>query len=165
MRPVLEIPSRATGDDDIPLAHYGTSNVGIMKTVYRRGLGYRYGRKMQTIAGVHFNYSLPDGFWDAYRESEQSEVPLKPFRDDAYFGLLRNYRRFGWLVLYLFGASPAVCKSFLGGRTVELPEWDPYTVYGPHATTLRMSDLGYRNANQASVNERLNFDANQTRFR
>jgi glutamate--cysteine ligase len=150
------MPCAVSGDESIPIAVYGDSNSGRMKHIYRQGLSHRYGRVMQAIAGVHFNYSLPEAFWDVYRESERSEMPLQSFRNDAYFGLLRNYRRFGWLVLYLFGASPAICKSFLGGRSVDLPDWDPWTVYGPHATTLRMSDLGYRNANQAGVNPSMN---------
>lgn len=150
------MPCAVSGDDSIPIAEYGDSNSARMKHIYRQGLSLRYGRVMQAIAGVHFNYSMPEGFWEVYRASEESEMRLQSFRNDAYFGLLRNYRRFGWLVLYLFGASPAVCKSFLGGRPVDVPEWDPWTVYGPHSTTLRMSDLGYRNANQAGVNPSMN---------
>ena len=89
------MPCRVPADDDIPLARYGTSNVGQMKTIYRRGLGFRYGRQMQTIAGVHFNYSLPDGFWSSYKQilgDEQSDVT---FRSEQYLGLIRNFHRMG----------------------------------------------------------------------
>jgi glutamate--cysteine ligase len=68
-----------------------------------------------------------------------------------YFGLLRNYRRYGWLVLYLFGNSPALCSSFVRGREHTLQEFAPGTLYEPYATSLRMSDLGYRNKSQAGV--------------
>jgi glutamate--cysteine ligase len=102
---VNSMPCMMSGDDAIPLARYGTSNVGTMKTVYRNGLGYRYGRKMQTIAGVHFNYSLPEAFWPWYRQVEKSSLELDMFRSDAYMGLVRNFRRLGWLVLYLFGGG------------------------------------------------------------
>ena len=142
--------------DAIPLARYGTSNVGTMKTVYRRGLGYRYGRAMQTIAGLHFNYSLPDAFWPVYRELEKSALAPDDFRSAAYLGLIRNFRRFGWLVLYLFGASPAVCKSFDPERRTGLQEFDKDTLYQPYATSLRMSDLGYSNKTQAGINISLN---------
>jgi glutamate--cysteine ligase len=111
---------------------------------------------MQTIAGVHFNYSLPDRFWRAFREIEGWRGGEREFRDRMYFGLLRSYRRFGWIVLYLFGASPALCKSFLGGRDPGLPEFDQGTCYGPHATSLRMSDLGYRNTSQAGIHLSMN---------
>ena len=145
------MPCAVSGDDSIPIATYGSSNSGRMKHVYRRGLSYRYGRVMQAIAGVHFNYSLPKQFWPAYQAIEGAGDRERSFRDSTHFDLLRNYRRFGWIILYLFGASPAVCKSFLRGRSTTLDEWDPWTVYGPWATTLRMSDVGYRNANQSGV--------------
>ena len=54
------MPCVIRGEQDIPLAQYGSSNVATMKTAYRRGLGYRYGRTMQTIAGIHYNFSVPD---------------------------------------------------------------------------------------------------------
>jgi glutamate--cysteine ligase len=150
------MPCAVGGDASIPVAEYGTSNVGRMKHIYRLGLGYRYGRVMQTIAGVHFNYSMPESFWTALREVEHWRGGEREFRDRMYFGLLRNFRRFGWMVLYLFGASPAVCKSFLGGRDPGLAEFDGATYFGPHATSLRMSDLGYRNTNQASIQLSMN---------
>jgi glutamate--cysteine ligase len=145
------MPCIVEGDRSIPIARYGTSNSGLMKHVYRQGLGHRYGRAMQAISGIHFNYSLPEAFWDAYVEQEQRAGEVRAVRDESYFALLRNYWRYGWILLYLFGASPAVCKSFLRGRDRGLPEFDASTRFGPEATSLRMSDLGYRNTNQASV--------------
>jgi glutamate--cysteine ligase len=150
------MPCAVGGDDSIPVAEYGRSNVGRMKHVYRLGLGYRYGRVMQTIAGVHFNYSLPERFWQVLCEAEGRDGCDRAFRDEMYFGLLRNFRRYGWIVMYLFGASPALCKSFLGGRDPGLPEFDPGTWYGPYATSLRMSDLGYRNTSQAGIQLSMN---------
>ena len=148
---VTSMPCIVADDDEIPLARYGTSNVGRMKTVYRNGLGYRYGRRMQTIAGVHFNYSLPERFWQVYREAEGGAEGQEAFRSAAYMGLVRNFRRLGWLVLYLFGASPALCKSFLAGQAVELDDWNENTAFLPYATSLRMSDLGYNNSTQAHL--------------
>ncbi|HUG99959.1 MAG TPA: glutamate--cysteine ligase [Gammaproteobacteria bacterium] len=150
------MPCAVGGDASIPVADYGSSNVGRMKHIYRLGLGYRYGRVMQTISGVHFNYSFPERFWNAFREAEGWGGGEREFRDQMYFALLRNFRRFGWIVLYLFGASPAVCKSFLGGRDPGLPAFDAATCYGPHATSLRMSDLGYRNTSQAGIQLSMN---------
>jgi len=140
----------------IPLARYGTSNVGRMKTIYRRGLGYRYGRNMQTIAGVHFNYSLPEAFWPVFRDQEMSMADMDSFRSDLYLALVRNFRRFGWLVLYLFGASPALCKSFVRDPAPAMPDFDSETYFEPFGTSLRMSDLGYSNNTQANINISLN---------
>src|SRR5580704_1740639 len=145
------IPGSIERDEDIPIAQFGSSHVGQMKTVYRRGLGLRYGRMMQAISGVHFNYSFPLPFWEVYADLLQSRDHGTQFVSGRYFDLLRNYRRYGWIVLYLFGVSPVVCKSFLKGRDFELPEFTSNTAYEPYATSLRMSDVGYRNRNQAGL--------------
>jgi len=151
------MPCAIEGDESIPIAQYGSSNVGRMKTAYRRGLGLRYGRVMQAIAGVHFNYSFPEHFWPVYADLVHSRDAGQDFRSDAYFALLRNYRRHGWIVLYLFGNSPALCPSFLGGRRVDwLQPFEPGSLYAPHATSLRMSDLGYRNVSQAGLSVSVN---------
>ncbi|MGB5345566.1 MAG: glutamate--cysteine ligase [Woeseia sp.] len=150
------MPCKIPADDEIPLARYGTSNVARMKTIYRRGLGYRYGRAMQTIAGLHFNYSLPEKFWGVWQELEGSKDAPQEFRSAAYLGLIRNFRRYGWLLLYVSGASPALCKSFAQSAPTRLPDLDATTLYQPFATSLRMSDLGYSNKTQARLNISLN---------
>ena len=153
---VASMPCVMVDEADIPLAQYGSSNVGRMKTTYRNGLGYRYGRKMQTIAGIHFNYSVPESFWPLYKDLEQRPECEDDVRSDAYLGLLRNYRRISWIILYLFGASPALCKSFASGAGISMPSYDKNTFYQPYATSLRMSDLGYSNNTQAGLNISLN---------
>jgi len=153
---VASMPCLMADDNDIPLAQFGTSNVGRMKTVYRNGLGYRYGRRMQTIAGVHFNYSLPADFWPQFQAMEKSTLPEVDFRSAAYMGLVRNFRRMGWLILYLFGASPALCKSFIGHSDTDLKSFNQSTYYEPFGTSLRMSDLGYSNSTQAGLNISVN---------
>lgn len=150
------MPCRIPPDHEIPLAQYGSSNVGRMKTIYRRGLGYRYGRQMQTIAGVHFNYSLPERLWTVYRDMSGGTLSVDDFRSEQYLGLIRNFRRMGWIVLYLFGASPALCKSFVGGKASEMKSFSDDTYFEPFGTSLRMSDLGYSNQNQSRINISLN---------
>lgn len=149
------MPCRISPDREVPLARYGTSNVGRMKTIYRRGLGHRYGREMQVIAGIHFNYSLPDEFWPVYASVLGSGLDETTFRSEQYLAMIRNFRRMGWILLYLFGASPAVCKSF-AGAAAKLPSLNADTWYEPYATSLRMSDLGYSNQNQSAINISLN---------
>jgi glutamate--cysteine ligase len=127
------MPCNLPSDHLIPIGRYGTSNVGRAKTVYRLGLAHRYGRRMQAISGIHYNFSLPG------------------VTSDEYFALIRNFRRRSWLLLYLFGASPAVCSSFVAGRPHELTELAPGTHYAPHATSLRMGRLGYQSDAQTSL--------------
>ncbi len=128
------MPCRLPADDAIPIGYYGTSNVGRAKSVYRMGLSHRYGRHMQTISGVHYNFSLPE-----------------PLSNAAYFALIRNFRRHSWLLLYLFGASPAVCASFVADRAHQLERLSENTLYLPYATSLRMGRLGYQSEAQSSL--------------
>jgi glutamate--cysteine ligase len=139
-------------DEDIPLAEYGSSNIGRLKTLYRRGLGYRYGRTMQTISGIHYNFSLPEQFWLHYHKQNNSSDDLQPFITRQYFGLIRNFRRYSWLLLYLYGASPALCKSFVRhNQNHGLESYDDHSLYAPYATSLRMGDLGYTSKAQSDL--------------
>ena len=148
------MPCGIDGDESIPIAEYGSSNIGRMKHVYRHGLWHRYGRTMQAIAGIHFNYSVPEPLWPVLHQQENSPLNIEQFRAEAYFGLIRNFQRVGWLILYLFGASPAICKNFFKSRPelmTQFEEFDAGTLYHPYATSLRMSDIGYKSKNQANL--------------
>ncbi|WP_455221456.1 glutamate--cysteine ligase [Kaarinaea lacus] len=152
------MPCVLAGEGSIPIAQYGSSNAGTMKTVYRRGLGHRYGKMMQVIAGIHYNYSLPKSFWTEYQLLEKDSQPLKDFVSDSYFKLIRNLQRFGWLVPYLFGASPAVCRTFMDGIEKILEPFDEYTFHHPYATSLRLSDIGYQNYKEGKTGIKANYD-------
>ena len=147
----FSMPCRLRNQDDVPVAQYGSSNIGQMKTIYRNGLGHRYGRFMQAIAGIHFNYSVPECYWQLRADQEGKAVDLTALKSAGYMGAVRNVRRMDWLLLYLFGASPVVCRSFLAGMNHSLAEFDSGTCYGEWATSLRMSDLGYHNTNQSAL--------------
>ncbi len=138
-------------DSQIPVAYYGDSNNGRMKTIYRVGLGHRYGRSMQTVAGLHYNFSLPNAFWAFLSRRENSICDLQEFKNQGYFGLIRNFRRHYWLLIYLFGASPAICKSFIGEREHSLQTLSEYTMYLPEGTSMRMGDLGYQSNAQENL--------------
>jgi glutamate--cysteine ligase len=136
------MPCSLPDEDAIPIARYGNSNIARAKTVYRTGLAHRYGRRMQTISGLHYNFSLPEAAWP---------LPGVGGPNEAYFGLIRNFRRHAWLLMYLFGASPAVCASFVAGRAHGLRELARGTLYLPDATSLRMGRLGYLSEAQDSL--------------
>jgi len=153
------MPCRIDGEDNIPIALYGSSNVGTLKHVYRQGLGVRYGRMMQAIAGIHYNFSLPDSFWQAYQEKfvqehgkSDAEQGLQDFKSAHYFSLIRNFRRYSWILHYLFGASPVLDASFLANHPGHnLDKFSDKTYGLPYATSLRMSDLGYQNSAQEEL--------------
>jgi glutamate--cysteine ligase len=146
------MPCAVGGESDVPIARFGNSHQGRVKSIYRDGLRIRYGGIMQAISGVHFNYSFPQQFWLLYAEICQSHDSGQGFISARYFDLLRSYRRHGWLVSYLFGVSPALCRSFMHGRSDDaLVPLGQDTLIGPFATSLRMSDIGYRNRDMAEV--------------
>lgn len=148
---VNSMPCLLESEEQIPLAQYGSSNMGRLKTLYREGLGHRYGRIMQTIAGIHYNFSMPESFWKDYRAVLGATEPLQDFQTRHYLHLIRNFHRYSWLLVYLFGASPAVSKCFTRDRPHNLDTWDEHTLYKPFATCLRMGDLGYRSDAQRSI--------------
>jgi glutamate--cysteine ligase len=135
------MPCALPAEEAIPIGRYGHSNIGRAKTVYRVGLSHRYGRRMQTISGIHYNFSVPQAALSA----------LGMEANDAYFALIRNFRRHSWLLLYLLGASPAVCASFVEGRAHDLEPLGAGTLYKPYATSLRMGGLGYQSEAQAAL--------------
>lgn len=145
------MPCIVDGDAGIPIAEYGSSNIGRMKHVYRRGLDWRYGRAMQAISGIHFNYSFSDELLAVLQSSAGDARDERTFRSKSYFALIRNFQRYGWIVPYLFGASPAICKSFTHGENLHFEEFRENTFYEPWATSLRMSDIGYKNKAQAAL--------------
>ncbi|MDN5666064.1 MAG: glutamate--cysteine ligase [Psychrobacter sp.] len=148
----------SSNDEDIPLADYGSSNTGKLKTLYRSGLGIRYGRRMQTIAGLHYNLSFGDDLFAAWQEKTPAaqNLTLTEFKNDKYLGLIRNFKRLTSLVLYLLGASPSVCPCFLAGREHDLERLNDSTYYRPTATSLRMGKLGYTNSVQEQLDIRYN---------
>jgi len=140
------MPAHLPAEDDIPIAWYGTSNTGMLRHVYRRGLAVRGSRTMQCIAGLHYNFSLPDAAWNPAGGALDKDT-----RSQRYMALIRNFTRTAWLLMYLFGASPAVSGDFLRRPGHGLEQLDDDTWYLPYATSLRMSDLGYRNQAQSEL--------------
>lgn len=146
----------SVNDSDIVLADYGTSNIGKLKTLYRHGLGMRYGRRMQTIAGLHYNLSFGDELFTTWQKANNDNRSLTEFKNEKYLGLVRNFKRLNSLVLYLFGASPTVCACFLKDRQHHLQALNDTTYYLPKATSLRMGKLGYQNSVQDDLDIRYN---------
>lgn len=154
------MPCNLPPESEIDIAWYGSSNLGMLKHVYRRGLALRYGKAMQCIAGIHYNYSLDEQVWPvlaAYglSHSAASATPMA-LQSESYLALIRNFRRYSWLLMYLFGASPALASGFLRGRAHQLDTLSDDTLFLPYATSLRMSDLGYQNDAQSGLQPREN---------
>ncbi|WP_158246764.1 glutamate--cysteine ligase [Halobacteriovorax sp. DA5] len=143
-------------DKDIKLAYYGESNSGRLKTLYRSGLGLRYGRSMQAIAGLHYNFSMTDEFWKNWHELSGSSLSLQLFINEEYLNLCRNFRSYSNILLYLFGNSVSVHESFLSGKKHSLDVIHEDEKYGKtfgskEGTCLRMGGLGYTGASQNGI--------------
>lgn len=136
------MPCLIGGEEDIPLADYGTTNEGRLKHLYRMSLALRYGAKMQTVSGIHYNLSFPSDML-----TEAFGTPTS-----AYMHLIRNVNRYAWLPILLFGSSPALCHTFLAEGVVhKLKRWDTGTLYRPFGTSLRMGPLGYTGRSQQNL--------------
>ena len=148
----MSMPCYVGNEDDIQIASYGTSNIAKMKSTYRLGLKHRYGSLMQIIAGVHYNFSFPDEFWKCIYNIDPKNFAHQ--KSEFYFALIRNYLRYGWVIPYFFGASPAICKSFIDNSSCKKYDFKTYNhsnCYLPWATSLRLSDLGYTDSNEQSL--------------
>lgn len=145
------MPGQLPEEPRIPIAEYGSSNIGRLKYVYRQGLALRYGKTMQCIAGIHYNFSLPEALWATLQADDGDQRSAQEYQSSRYIALIRNFRRYSWLLMYLFGASPALDASFMRGRSHQLEVLDDDTLYLPWATSLRMSDLGYQSNAQAGL--------------
>ncbi|TNF67543.1 MAG: glutamate--cysteine ligase [Gammaproteobacteria bacterium] len=141
-----------TCEDEIKIADFGHSNSGMMKHIYRRGLAIRYGKVMQIIAGIHYNFSFPDEFLSQLiPENGHSEHTLQYYKNKYYFRLIRKFYQNAWLLPYLFGATPIIAKTSVNNQH-KLQEFDSQYYYHKYATCLRMSEFGYQSHAQKDLN-------------
>lgn len=127
----------SASEDDIKEADFGSSNSGMMKQTYRKGLSARYGKIMQIISGIHYNFSFDEEL--VLARSKKSGLS----KSGVYFGVINNYFEYMWLLPYLFGASPICAKTSVNNKPDYLQNLDSEFYIGEYATSLRMSDLGY----------------------
>ena len=141
----LQLPPKSR----IRTADFGQTNLGRLKGLYRSGLAERYGKEMQTICAIHYNFSFNEFFGSGLNKRKLKRID-KQFKSRRYFDLMRNFRRYSWLLTYLFGASPAACASFIKTKNHELLKFfNRETVFSPYSTSLRSADIGYQSGVQS----------------
>ncbi|QNU68651.1 glutamate--cysteine ligase [Ruminiclostridium herbifermentans] len=152
----LSMPPKLPSEELIPIAKFDDTPEGKEKEIYRLGLAHRYGKKMQLISGIHFNLSFSEELFDVlYKYFGNIEDRIK-FTDKVYFTMARNFLRYRWLLIYLFGASPNSHHTFNSVINNEIkslkkcyPECCNYIDnYKKYAVSLRVSRLGYSNDEQ-----------------
>lgn len=131
----LSMPCRLPAEEDIPIARYGDSPEGKKRETYRKGLALRYGKTMQTICGIHYNTSFSLELWDILFNNFGQNSKKQNFINESYLHLVRNFIRFRWLLVYLFGVSPYCDKSY-PLQTKEKTN---------NAISLRLRNRGYSN--------------------
>ena len=147
----LSMPPRIEDESEINLGYYHQSGIGLLKHVYRRGLKVRYGATMQCVSGMHYNFSIKRNSFPALiNSSDQKDI------NDAYLGLIRNFKRVYWYVLAEFGQTNVVDKSFVNNRSHNLEKLNEDDMYLKEATSLRMSEIGYQSKAQKGLDIKYN---------
>ena len=146
----FSMPPKIEDESKINIATYGKTNMGRLKHVYRKGLAIRYGKTMQCVSGIHYNFSISDKSLKHLGYSSQND------KNKAYLNLIRNFKRLFWFVLIEFGNSSVVDKSFVAGRANDLDILNESDLFKPYATSLRMSDIGYQSKAQKNLNFKYN---------
>lgn len=153
----LSMPPRLPDEDRIPIARFPDSEEGRDIEAYRNGLALRYGKKMQMISGIHYNFSLSEKLVDFLYEQFGENKEKRTFIDEMYFALTRNFLRYRWLLIYLFGASPSSDSTYDSVISKELkviekccPDCCGRIIhdYDQYAVSLRVSRFGYSNTHQ-----------------
>ncbi|MHC5225404.1 glutamate--cysteine ligase [Ignatzschineria sp. LJL83] len=139
------MPPAIDSEDEIVIGKYGSSNDARMKSLYRKGLSVRYGKMMQVISGIHYNFSLEDHVFKAFQDGINNNDTLSAFKTDRYLHACRNVSRYGFVIPYFLGASPVMDKSFLAGKENPFSSLNDEDSYLPEGESLRLSDIGYGN--------------------
>ena len=160
----LSMPPRLPDEDKIPIARFRETPEGREKEIYRSGLALRYGKKMQMISGIHYNFSFNHEMLDFLYKKFGEGGDRNSFNNGLYFSIIRNYLRYRWLLIYLFGASPSFDDTYQSVIDKELgkvkkccPEC--CTIVGQNGqffTSLRVSRFGYSNTVQCRKNVSFN---------
>ena len=137
------MPNILPDEDEIPIVRYNDPDA----IQYREHLAESYGKKKQTISGIHFNFSFSDAFIDAvYQKQDKFDTKVE-FQNDLYVKLAGNFLKYEWILLYLFGASPYAEPDFFdskSGRLLKTPT--------DYVRSLRNSSFGYHNHDEVIVN-------------
>lgn len=149
------IPGNLPSAKDILIAKYGSSAKALYKELYRLGLGYRYGKTMQLICGIHYNFSFGSKFYQLFF-TKINQLPdwNQGNVNDLYMSIIRNYQRISWLITYLFGASPAYNAKFIEPSVATanyLISYNKTSYLAPYGTSIRESSLGYTNKNNVDL--------------
>ena len=106
----LSIPAILPDENDIRVAQFEKKS----DVEYREYLVKKYGKYKQMVSGIHYNFQLDDKFME--KISEITKKDLVSVKNEIYLKLARQFIRYQWILIYLYGASPlAEDKYFTNG--------------------------------------------------
>ena len=149
----LSMPPKLPDENKIPIASFPDSEEGIYKEIYRKGLALRYGKKMQMISGIHYNFSFDEEMVDYLYDLFGNEKDKRSFINEIHFALTRNFLRYRWMLIYLFGASPFCHPTYYSviDKEIKIIQKscsscvESIKNFNQYATSLRVSRFGYSN--------------------
>ncbi|HEL2575106.1 TPA: bifunctional glutamate--cysteine ligase GshA/glutathione synthetase GshB [Streptococcus suis] len=103
----LSMPPHIT-EDEIQIAQLESD----YEYQYRVGLGQRYGKLLQSMSGIHYNFELGKDLTQQLFEASDYD-DLITFKNALYLKLAQNFLRYRWFLTYLYGASSLAEKGFL----------------------------------------------------
>ena len=140
------LPPLLPNEEDIPIAQFGGK--GVSKEKYREVLAKRYGRERQMLTGIHYNFSLSDRLERKLIKICCPDGNPEQFREALYLKMLRNFMRYRWFLVWLFGSSPVSDPSF---KMKNLKTGEKKQVVCGHAVSIRTSSGGYSNEEEYFV--------------
>lgn len=102
----LSIPGVLPEEKDILEAQLSAED-----TAYREYLSSKYGKYKQMVSGIHYNFGLPSAFFELVKEDGETTEEV---RNRVYMKLARQFIRYQWLLIYLYGASPIAPQEYFG---------------------------------------------------
>lgn len=142
------VPPILPDDKDIPIAKFPQNRE---LEIYREKLGEKYGRKKQLLSGIHFNFSFDDEFLEELYTLLKPSEDFKEFKNEIYLKISRNYFKYGWMIIYLLGASPVVHETYLQKCLDKMKKYNGETYYFEDIVSFRNSSCGYRNKDEFFV--------------
>lgn len=112
---------------------------------YREQLAEDYGKKLQTISGIHYNFSFRDEFIQKLFEHQDIFDDFIQFKNQLYVKLASNFLRYEWILTYLYGAAPYAEAHFYERESGDLKAPETYL------RSIRKSEYGYHNDDEVVV--------------
>lgn len=148
------IPCIIPEEDMIPIAKF-SGEEGRKSEEYRKGLAEKYGRKIQLISGIHYNFSFSNDFLELLHKKSKSKLSYKDFKNELYLKTTRNFFKYGWLIIYLLGASSTVHKSYRRTCIENMEKLNNNSFYFDGTLSFRNGKCGYKNKDKFFISHDL----------